>query len=114
MYFYKRFLTKKKLFLKNVFTKFYQKQKEYLSLLFTWRQIAKMKNSASTNLLILDEVFDASLDAVGCDEFLKLLGTLSQDTNVFVISHKGDILADKFRSVIRFDKIKNFSQMVAQ
>ena len=90
-----------------------EKMRIDLSLLLTWRAIAKMKNSASTNLLILDEVFDASLDAVGCDEFLKLLGTLSQDTNVFVISHKGDILADKFRSVIRFDKIKNFSQMVA-
>ena len=90
-----------------------EKMRIDLSLLLTWRAIAKMKNSASTNLLILDEVFDASLDAVGCDEFLKLLGTLSQDTNVFVISHKGDILADKFRSVIKFDKIKNFSQMVA-
>ena len=65
-----------------------EKMRIDLSLLLTWRAIAKMKNSASTNLLILDEVFDASLDAVGCDEFLKLLGTLSQDTNVFVISHK--------------------------
>ena len=90
-----------------------EKMRIDLSLLLTWRAIAKMKNSASTNLLILDEVFDASLDAVGCVDFLKLFGTLSQDTNVFVISHKGDILADKFRSVIRFDKIKNFSQMVA-
>ena len=90
-----------------------EKMRIDLALLLTWRAIAKMKNSASTNLLILDEVFDASLDASGCDEFLKLLGLLSNDTNVFVISHKGDILADKFRSVIRFDKIKNFSQMVA-
>jgi len=90
-----------------------EKMRIDLALLLTWRAIAKMKNSASTNLLILDEVFDASLDAGGCDEFLKLLGLLSNDTNVFVISHKGDILADKFRSVIRFDKIKNFSQMVA-
>ena len=90
-----------------------EKMRIDLSLLLTWRAIAKMKNSASTNLLILDEVFDASLDAGGCDEFLKLLGSLGQDSNVFVISHKGDILADKFRSVIKFDKIKNFSQMVA-
>ena len=90
-----------------------EKMRIDLALLLTWRAIAKMKNSASTNLLILDEVFDASLDAGGCDEFLKLLGSLGQDSNVFVISHKGDILADKFRSVIRFDKIKNFSQMVA-
>ena len=90
-----------------------EKMRIDLALLLTWRAIAKMKNSASTNLLILDEVFDASLDAGGCDEFLKLLGLLSNDTNVFVISHKGDILADKFRSVIKFDKIKNFSQMVA-
>ena len=90
-----------------------EKMRIDLALLLTWRAIAKMKNSASTNLLILDVVFDASLDAGGCDEFLKLLGLLSNDTNVFVISHKGDILADKFRSVIKFDKIKNFSQMVA-
>jgi DNA repair exonuclease SbcCD ATPase subunit len=90
-----------------------EKMRIDLALLLTWRAIAKMKNSASTNLLILDEVFDASLDSSGCDEFLKLLGLLSEDTNVFVISHKGDILADKFRSVIKFDKIKNFSQMVA-
>ena len=90
-----------------------EKMRIDLALLLTWRAIAKMKNSASTNLLILDEVFDASLDAGGCDEFLKLLGSLGQDSNVFVISHKGDILADKFRSVIKFDKIKNFSQMVA-
>ena len=90
-----------------------EKMRIDLALLLTWRAIAKMKNSASTNLLILDEVFDASLDASGCDEFLKLLGSLGQDSNVFVISHKGDILADKFRSVIKFDKIKNFSQMVA-
>ena len=90
-----------------------EKMRIDLALLLTWRAIAKMKNSASTNLLILDEVFDASLDAGGCDEFLKLLGSLGQESNVFVISHKGDILADKFRSVIKFDKIKNFSQMVA-
>jgi energy-coupling factor transporter ATP-binding protein EcfA2 len=83
-----------------------------LALLFTWRAIAKMKNSASTNLLILDEVFDASLDGAGCDEFLKLLHQMGKDANVFVISHKGDILADKFFSTIRFEKHKDFSRIV--
>jgi energy-coupling factor transporter ATP-binding protein EcfA2 len=82
-----------------------------LALLFTWRQIAKMKNSTNTNLLILDEVFDSSLDAVGTDEFLKLLYEMDKDTNVFVISHKGDQLFDKFRSVIKFKKVNNFSQV---
>ena len=70
-----------------------------------------MKNSTNTNLLILDEVFDASLDATGCDEFLKLIHELGNDTNVFVISHKGDILQDKFYSSIKFEKYKNFSRM---
>ena len=88
-----------------------EKMRIDLSLLLTWRSIAKMKNSTNTNLLILDEVFDASLDSNGCDEFLKLLNELGQDTNIFVISHKGDILQDKFRSVIRFEKHKNFSRI---
>ena len=83
-----------------------------LALLFTWRTIAKMKNSANTNLLILDEVFDASLDNNGCDEFLKLIHDLD-NANVFVISHKGDILQDKFYSSIRFEKHKNFSRIAA-
>ena len=82
-----------------------------LALLFTWRQIAKLKNSTNTNLLILDEVFDSSLDGVGTEEFMKLLNTLDNKTNVFVISHKGDQLFDKFRSVIRFEKKNNFSQV---
>jgi energy-coupling factor transporter ATP-binding protein EcfA2 len=82
-----------------------------LALLFTWRAVAKLKNSTNTNLLILDEVFDASLDTTGCDEFLKLLQGFGEDSNVFVISHKGDILYDKFRSVIRFEKHKNFSRI---
>jgi len=90
-----------------------EKMRIDLALLLTWRAIAKMKNSTNTNLLILDEVFDASLDANGCDEFLKLLDELGKDTNVFVISHKGDVLQDKFRSVIRFEKHKNFSRMAA-
>ena len=71
-----------------------------------------MKNSSSTNLLILDEVFDASLDANGCDEFLKIVQNL-EDSNVFVISHKGDIMQDKFVNHIRFEKYKNFSRIAA-
>jgi DNA repair exonuclease SbcCD ATPase subunit len=88
-----------------------EKMRIDLALLFTWRAIAKMKNSASTNLLILDEVFDASLDTNGCDEFLKLMQTLD-NTNTFIISHKGDILQDKFKNILRFDKHKNFSRIV--
>ena len=88
-----------------------EKMRIDLALLFTWRQIAKMKNSTNTNLLILDEVFDSSLDTVGTDEFLKLLHEMDKDTNVFVISHKGDQLFDKFRSVIKFKKVNNFSQV---
>ena len=81
-----------------------------LALLFTWRAVAKMKSSMNTNLLILDEVFDSSLDNSGTEEFMKLIDTLND--NVFVISHKGDLLMDKFRNVIRFEKVKNFSRMV--
>jgi len=84
-----------------------------LALLFTWRAIAKLKNSTNTNLLILDEVFDASLDTAGCDEFLKLIHQLGGETNVFVISHKGDVLSEKFRNQIRFEKVKNFSRVAA-
>lgn len=87
-----------------------EKMRIDLALLFTWRTVARMKNSASANLLILDEVFDASLDATGCEEFLKLIQTL-ENANVFVISHKGDILQDKFRSSIRFEKHHNFSRI---
>ena len=89
-----------------------EKMRIDLALLFTWRQIAKMKNSTNTNLLILDEVFDSSLDGVGTEEFMKLLNSLDNSTNVFVISHKGDQLFDKFRSVIKFEKKNNFSQVV--
>jgi DNA repair exonuclease SbcCD ATPase subunit len=88
-----------------------EKMRIDLALLFTWRAVAKLKNSTNTNLLILDEVFDASLDTSGCDEFLKLLQEIGGDTNVFVISHKGDVLTDKFRSQIRFEKVKNFSRI---
>jgi len=89
-----------------------EKQKIDLALLFTWRAIAKMKNSVNTNLLILDEIFDSSLDSNGTEELLKILNSISSDTNVFVISHKGDILFDKFRSIIKFEKINNFSRIV--
>ena len=89
-----------------------EKMRIDLALLFTWRAIAKLKNSVNTNLLILDEVFDSSLDATGTDEFLKILYDLTGDVNVFVISHKGDVLYDRFKSTIKFDKHKNFSRMV--
>lgn len=88
-----------------------EKMRIDLALLFTWRQIAKMKNSTNTNLLILDEVFDSSLDTLGTEEFLKLIQEMGADTNVFVISHKGDQLFDKFRSVIKFHKKNNFSRI---
>ena len=88
-----------------------EKMRIDLALLFTWRQVAKLKNSTNTNLLILDEVFDSSLDTVGTEEFLKLIHEMGSDTNVFVISHKGDQLFDKFRSVIKFEKKNNFSRI---
>ena len=89
-----------------------EKMRIDLALLFTWRAVAKLKNSANTNLLILDEVFDSSLDAAGTDEFMRILNNLVKNTNVFVISHKGEILFDKFKSVLKFEKRKNFSQIV--
>jgi len=88
-----------------------EKMRIDLALLFTWRAVAKMKNSTNTNLLILDEIFDSSLDGTGTDEFLKILNTLG-DENVFVISHKQDALADKFKDTIKFEKIRNFSHVV--
>lgn len=88
-----------------------EKQRIDLSLLFTWRQIAKLKNSAATNLLILDETFDSSLDHDGIENLTKILNTLEDGTNVFIISHKGDILENKFRSKIEFFKSKNFSKI---
>lgn len=83
-----------------------------LALMFTWRSIAKMKNSVNTNLLILDEILDGSLDANGTDEFLKIIQTLTDDTNTFIISHKTDTIADKFEKTYRFEKIRNFSRLV--
>jgi len=88
-----------------------EKMRIDLALLFTWRTIAKMKNSVNTNLLILDEVFDSSLDANGTEEFLKIINKLAGNQNTFVISHKGDILLDKFKNVIKFEKYKNFSRI---
>ena len=87
-----------------------EKMRIDLALLFTWRAVAKMKNSTNTNLLILDEIFDSSLDATGTDDFLKILNTFNKE-NVFIISHKQDMLIDKFRSVIKFEKVKNFSKV---
>lgn len=90
-----------------------EKMRIDLALLFTWRAVAKLRNSATTNLLIMDEVFDSSLDSNGTDEFLKILNDLTSDTNVFIISHKGDTLYDKFHSVVKFEKHKNFSRIAA-
>ena len=94
-----------------------EKMRIDLALLFTWRAVAKLKNSVNTNLLVLDEVFDSSLDASGTDEFLKILYDLTHGTsaniNVFVISHKGEVLYDKFEKTIKFQKQKNFSTLAA-
>jgi len=89
-----------------------EKMRIDLALLFTWREVARMKNSVNTNLLIMDEVFDSSLDGMGTEEFLKIIRFVIQDANVFVISHK-ESLHDKFGDVIRFDKIKGFSRIVS-
>jgi Fe-S cluster assembly ATPase SufC len=87
-----------------------EKMRIDLALLFTWRAVAKMKNSAATNLLILDETFDSSLDVDGVDSLTKILDTLEDGSNVFIISHKGDVLENKFRSKIEFIKERNFSK----
>ena len=84
-----------------------------LALLFTWRAVSKLRNSVSTNLLIMDEIMDSSLDNAGTEEFLKIINELTADSNIFIISHKGDQLYDKFENVIRFEKVKNFSRMAA-
>ncbi len=88
-----------------------EKMRIDLALLFTWRAVARIKNSVNTNILILDEVFDSSLDSQGTDDFLKLLNSLNEKTNAFIISHKGDQLYDKFEEVIHFEKYKNFSRI---
>ena len=82
-----------------------------LALLFTWRAVSKLRNSVSTNLLIMDEIMDSSLDSAGTEEFLKIIEELTADSNIFIISHKGDQLFDKFHSVIKFEKVKNFSRI---
>ena len=89
-----------------------EKMRIDLSLLFTWREVARLKNSVNTNLLIMDEVFDSSLDGFGTEEFLKIIRYVIKDANIFVISHKTD-LHDKFESVLKFDKVKGFSTMVS-
>jgi DNA repair exonuclease SbcCD ATPase subunit len=89
-----------------------EKMRIDLALLFTWREVARVKNSVNTNLLIMDEVFDSSLDGFGTDEFLKIIRYVIKDANIFVISHKTD-LHDKFESVIRFEKVKGFSRMMS-
>ena len=89
-----------------------EKMRINLAILFTWREIARMKNSVNTNLLILDEVFDSSLDFMGTDYFTKIIKYVIKDTNIFVISHKTDELIDKFDRVIKFDKVKGFSKMI--
>ena len=90
-----------------------EKMRIDLALLFTWRAIAKLKNSVNTNLLILDEVFDSSLDTAGTDEFLKILYDLTGNVNTFVISHKGEVLYDKFNKTIKFEKHQNFSRIAS-
>jgi len=89
-----------------------EKKRIDLALLFTWRSVAKLKNSVNTNLLIFDEVFDGSLDINGTEEFMKLINMMNEGTNIFVITHKTDQMVDKFKHTIRFAKVKNFSQMV--
>ena len=90
-----------------------EKMRIDLALLFTWREVARVKNSVNTNLLIMDEVFDSSLDGLGTDEFLKIIRFIIKDANIFVISHKTD-LHDKFQSGIKFDKVRGFSSMVSK
>jgi len=88
-----------------------EKQRIDMALMLTWRAVAKLKNSTNTNILILDEIFDSSLDTNGTEDLMKILAML-ENTNLFVISHKGDILQDKFRNVIRFEKVNNFSRIL--
>jgi energy-coupling factor transporter ATP-binding protein EcfA2 len=88
-----------------------EKMRINLAILFTWRAVAKLRNSISTNILIMDEVMDSSLDSNGTEEFMKVLTQLAIDTNTFIISHKTDQFYDKFTSVIKFEKHKNFSKV---
>jgi energy-coupling factor transporter ATP-binding protein EcfA2 len=88
-----------------------EKMRINLAILFTWREIARMKNSVNTNLLILDEVFDSSLDGVGIEYFIKIIKYVIQDSNIFVISHKTDEMIDHFENIIKFEKVKGFSKI---
>ena len=88
-----------------------EKMRIDLALLFTWRDIARMKNSTNTNLLLLDEIFDSSLDGQGTDDFFKILKALPNE-NVFIISHKGDIMFDKFTHIVKYEKDQNFTRLV--
>lgn len=90
-----------------------EKMRINLAILFAWRAIAKLRNSVNTNILIMDEVFDSSLDSNGTEEFLKIINSLTSDTNTFIISHKTDQLYDKFEKVVRFEKHKNFSRIAS-
>lgn len=90
-----------------------EKMRLNLAILFAWRAIAKLRNSINTNILVLDEVFDSSLDVNGTDEFMKMLNGLTADTNTFIISHKTDAMIDKFETVLKFTKVKNFSKLAA-
>ena len=90
-----------------------EKMRIDLALLLSWREIARIKNSVNCNLLILDEIFDSSLDSVGIDEVLKLLNALGVKNNVFVISHKADQIVDKFKNTISFEKKNNFSRLAS-
>ena len=89
-----------------------EKMRIDLALLFSWRAVAKLKNSTNTNILILDEIFDSSLDGEGTEAFFKILNKTLQNENTFIISHKGDILFDKFTNIIKFEKYKNFARLV--
>ena len=88
-----------------------EKMRIDLALLFTWREVARVKNSVNTNLLIMDEVFDSSLDGFGVDEFMKIIRFIIKDANIFVISHKSD-LHDKFDNLMKFDKVRGFSRRI--
>ena len=88
-----------------------EKMRIDLALLFTWREVARVKNSVNTNLLIMDEVFDSSLDGFGVDEFMKIIRYIIKDANIFVISHKSD-LHDKFDNLMKFDKVRGFSRRI--
>ena len=91
-----------------------EKMRINLALLFAWREVARMRNSASCNILVLDEVMDSSLDSNGTDEFIKIIKSISKNNNIIIISHKSDQIQDKFDRTIRFEKVKNFSKIANQ